>query len=69
VPRVSINVQPTVFFLHNSPFPLFDVIVNPNIIFIELVEKPQEIDPRKTSYTLASVDLKNSIFMLQHSLI
>jgi hypothetical protein len=37
VPLVSIKVKPTVFFLHKSPFPLFDVKVNPNIILIDYV--------------------------------
>lgn len=37
VPRVSIKVKPTVFFLQESPFPLFNVIVNPNIILIDCV--------------------------------
>jgi hypothetical protein len=44
VPCVSIKVKPTVFFLHKSSFPLFDVIINLNIILIDCVSKQQVID-------------------------
>lgn len=37
VPRISIKVKPKVFFLYKFPFPLFDIIVNPNIILIDCV--------------------------------
>jgi hypothetical protein len=30
-------VKPMAFFLHESPFPLFDVLANPNIILIDCV--------------------------------